>query len=561
MKDLLFVKKLHLPVFSSAKPNSKSDEEWEFEHLQVCGFIRQYVEDNIYNHIANEKHAKTLWEKLESLYASKSGNNKLFLLNSFISLKYKEGTSISDHLSEFQGLLDQMSGMGIKFEDELLGLFLLLSLPESWETFRVSITSSAPKGVVSLETAKGGILNEEMRRKAQGTSSQSEVLVTENRGRSQKKEPKGGRENSRSKSKGRYKNMECNYCHKSGHIQKYCYQWRKDNKGKKGKQKQRDREDHDDDRVTTAINDDLVILRDHESINLVSDESMWIVDSGATLHVTPRKEFFTSYTSGDFGGLKMGNDGVAKVIGVGDICLQTNMGMQLLLRDVKHAPDVRFNLISVHMLDDCGYDNHFGSGKWKLSKGNLVVARGEKTSKLYWTKALVARDSVNVIDMKASLWHRRLSHISEKGLNVLAKKDVLPGLKNADLEKCSHCMTDQTIEDIDKVEKTTPEKDVSLSNIDPVRLPVHNLDTIGGDVQNGEPHDYVDDQQLGEEVYIPADNDEENDMSQDENLGEAPESSQVQLRRSNRQRQPSTRNNRAMFRAVLNYTYSINLVD
>ncbi|PNX65828.1 hypothetical protein L195_g062791, partial [Trifolium pratense] len=68
-----------------------------------------------------------------------------------------------------------------------------------------------------------------------------------------------------------------------------------------------------------------------------------------------------------------------------------------------------------------------------------------------------------------------------------------------------------------------------------------NLDTIGGDVQNGEPHDYVDDQELGEEVYIPADNDEENDMSQDENLGEAPESSQVQLRRSNRQRQPSTR--------------------
>jgi hypothetical protein len=40
-----------------------------------------------------------------------------------------------------------MSGMGIKFEDELLGLFLLLSLLESWETFRVSITSSAPKGV------------------------------------------------------------------------------------------------------------------------------------------------------------------------------------------------------------------------------------------------------------------------------------------------------------------------------------------------------------------------------------------------------------------------------
>jgi len=56
------------------------------------------------------------------------------------------------------------------------------------------------------------------------------------------------------------------------------------------------------------------------------------------------------------------------------------------------------------------------------------------------TKALVAKDSVNAMGMEASLWHQRLSHISEKGLNCLAKKDVLSGLKNAELEKCSHCM-------------------------------------------------------------------------------------------------------------------------
>lgn len=47
---------------------------------------------------------------------------------------------------------------------------------------------------------------------------------------------------------------------------------------------------------------------------------------------------------------------------------------------------------------------------------------------------------MNAIDMEASLWHRRLSHISENGMNLFAKKDVLPGLKNLDLEKFSHCM-------------------------------------------------------------------------------------------------------------------------
>ena len=73
-------------------------------------------------------------------------------------------------------------------------------------------------------------------------------------------------------------------------------------------------------------------------------------------------------------------------------------------------------------------------------KGNLVVAKGEKISKLYWEKALVARDRVNAMDIEASLWHRRLSHMSEKGLNYLAKKDMPSRLKNTNLEKCSRCM-------------------------------------------------------------------------------------------------------------------------
>lgn len=69
---------------------------------------------------------------------------------------------------------------------------------------------------------------------------------------------------------------------------------------------------------------------------------------------------------------------MSMVIGVGHICLPTNMGIQLLLKGVKYHLDVCFNLVSMHLLDDGGYDNHFGSGKWKLTKVNLVIAIGEK---------------------------------------------------------------------------------------------------------------------------------------------------------------------------------------
>ncbi|RDX85022.1 hypothetical protein CR513_33841, partial [Mucuna pruriens] len=104
-------------------------------------------------------------------------------------------------------------------------------------------------------------------------------------------------------------------------------------------------------------------------------------------------------------------------------------------------------------------------------------------------------------------------------------------------------MKDQTIEDIDKVKKTTPEKDNSLFKIDPVHMPVHDLDTIENNVQNGEQHDYVGNQQFRDVFDVPLDDDvkEEQDMSQDENSGDAPKPPLVLLRKSNRQRQPTIR--------------------
>jgi len=73
-------------------------------------------------------------------------------------------------------------------------------------------------------------------------------------------------------------------------------------------------------------------------------------------------------------------------------------------------------------------------------------------------------------------------------------------------------------------------------------MPLRDLDTIENNVQNDEQHDDVDDQQLGDGFDVPIDDvEEEHGMSQDEDLGDAPKPPQVQIRRSNMQREPSTR--------------------
>lgn len=333
MEDLLYVKGYHLPVFATEKPEDKMDVEWNLLHRQVCGYIRQWVDDNVLNHISGETHARTLWSKLEQLYAQKTGNSKLFLIKQMMGLKYQEGTSMADHLNTFQGVFNQLSEMGIKFEDEIQGLWLLGTLPNSWETFRTSLSNSAPNGIVTMDLAKSSVLNEEMRRKSQGSSSsQSEVLVTEFRGRSKSRGlSKRGKSRSGSKS-ARFANIECYYCHEKGHTKKFCPKLQK----KKG-QPAEEKKDNDE---INKVGDDYFIVCDGDAIYLASEETTWVIDSGAFTHATAHRDLFISYTAGDFGSVKMGNNGISNVVGIGDVCLETNNGTKLVLKGVKHIPDI-----------------------------------------------------------------------------------------------------------------------------------------------------------------------------------------------------------------------------
>ena len=43
-------------------------------------------------------------------------------------------------------------------------------------------------------------------------------------------------------------------------------------------------------------------------------------------------------------------------------------------------------------------------------------------------------------DVSIELWHRRLDHINEKGLQTLARKQFLPNLHGMPLKTCDHCL-------------------------------------------------------------------------------------------------------------------------
>ena len=74
----------------------------------------------------------------------------------------------------------------------------------------------------------------------------------------------------------------------------------------------------------------------------------------------------------------------------------TPTGCKLLLKDVRHVPEVRLNLISVGQLDDEGYMGSIRKGVMKFSKGSLIVAWAQKVNTLYLMNAQLCPEEVNV---------------------------------------------------------------------------------------------------------------------------------------------------------------------
>ena len=107
-----------------------------------------------------------------------------------------------------------------------------------------------------------------------------------------------------------------------------------------------------------------MVVCEDDCINFVGQENNCVINSGASFHVTSRVDFFTTYTKGDYGSVRMGNEGLSKIIGLGDVCLKTYLGCKLLLKDVRHVPDIRLNLISTRKLDYEGFNYKFSDGIW-----------------------------------------------------------------------------------------------------------------------------------------------------------------------------------------------------
>ena len=78
----------------------------------------------------------------------------------------------------------------------------------------------------------------------------------------------------------------------------------------------------------------MLSLEEQKCEHVAKNDVEWVVDSTASHHVIPTKRLFTTYKGGDFGVVKMSNSNYSKIVGISDVCIKTNVGCTLMLKDV-----------------------------------------------------------------------------------------------------------------------------------------------------------------------------------------------------------------------------------
>ncbi|CAL2250005.1 unnamed protein product [Prunus armeniaca] len=113
---------------------------------------------------------------------------------------------------------------------------------------------------------------------------------------------------------------------------------------------------------------------------VISSRSDWILVSGCSYHRCSNKSWFDTYEADYNGEVMMGDALVCRVEGTGTIKVKMHDGVVRTSGMVRYIPKLKKNLMSLNNFDKNGYSYKAKRGKLIISKGSLVVIKGEMIS-------------------------------------------------------------------------------------------------------------------------------------------------------------------------------------
>ncbi|KAI3788114.1 hypothetical protein L2E82_00783 [Cichorium intybus] len=460
--------------------------KWDRANTVVVSWLLASMTENISSVYILSENASELWLELKQTYEKINGS-VTFNVFQKINVLTQGSESVSDYFNSLNGLWKEFDSLSKisectctaskdrqSFSSQLKLFQFLMGLNESYSSIRSNILMQ--EQLPSVQSAFATISREESLRSSYsvGNSSKSQNSVFIAKG------PDAKKKNVRNL------NLICKHCNMKGHTIERCYKligFPKDFKPRNDGSSQNKSSANvvtSDKSVSSVDNTKMELQFTNEQVSkilgLIKEKSIledvsanmagissmsnvicaynsisyclghreWVVDSGATQHMTGSFTNFENYV--DVSDLEMSvdhpNGTKAMISKIGDLKILPS----LILKDVLFVPEFKVHLLSVHKLArDSRIGVYFDENNCYLCNTqdlhtNPIVTTGKVSGGLYFldNKKVSCNNSSSlaVCYVSKMTWHQRLGHPSDQVLGVLKHK---LNLGNDRLSLCEVC--------------------------------------------------------------------------------------------------------------------------
>ncbi|MCH81937.1 retrovirus-related pol polyprotein from transposon TNT 1-94, partial [Trifolium medium] len=348
--------------------DSKNWDRWSALMKSLFGAQEQNVDSQHFEKIAKATKSKEAWDILENYHDGGAKVKKVKLQayrRQYESLVMEEDQKVSDYFSKLLALVNQMQNCGETISYEMVVEKVLRSLTLSFDYIVVAIEYSKDTTTMKIEELQSALEAHEIKMLSRGSERVNQQALQAQLGKKD-----------------------------DGHFADECWY-------KKDQQEANVAEENDAKAVLM-----MATIGDESEKN-----EEWFLDSGCSNHMTPHREWLTSFDASKKTSIKLADSSKLAAEGTGKIVFKGKTGNTVIIEDVFYVPKMNCNLMSIGQLVQKGFSVTIEGNSLNLfdAKKNLVLKSALSKNRTYRCK--ISSDNVMCLSATMSeqveeMWHK-----------------------------------------------------------------------------------------------------------------------------------------------------------
>ena len=370
-------------------------EKMDDQNLQTMGKIGERVAPKFAEQLRKYRSAAEVWDAIREIGQAKSTSNMILVRTEFSSAKMNNGDDVLEHIGNLERCQRLLKDTEAPIKDGELIIRLIGSMPTEWKSYVEGLRAN-PALLSQYEELRKAIIGESIVRQSLQQSDNARAALNSNY-----HQRNGGEQSERQHRQKQKFQGTCRNCGKVGHKEADCWAagGGKEGEGPLSRQKKQ--------AGSTSRMNGKEVRFSLAAGKTSNPDKTWVLDSGATDHMTGDRSAFTTLETIDNDFVALADASKVRVEGVGTIEFTAKIGERsstFRISKVLYVPGLAMNLMSVSALDAVGAQVAFMNCRAEIRTIEGTVAYADKTAgNLYALNAEIVRRTIHQANAGSSV--------------------------------------------------------------------------------------------------------------------------------------------------------------